>query len=214
MCVVPLLADDSKEDFMFNKTTNQKAMKTETMVLGAIMTAFVIILQLLATYTAFFGPFSTAVGLIPIVIGAIMCGPGVGAWLGFVFGLVVIMSGGAALFMPFSIFGTFATVLVKGIMCGWVSGWVYKLLSKLNNWVAVIVASISCPIVNTGIFLLGSAVFFLDDVEAIAQIAGSPETGMAVFVGFAVANFLFELGANAVMSPVVVRLLSIKKKAK
>ena len=170
MCVVPRLADDSKEDFMFNKTTNQKAMKTETMVLGAIMTAFVIILQLLATYTAFFGPFSTAVGLIPIVIGA--------------------------------------------IMCGWVSGWVYKLLAKLNNWVAVIVASISCPIVNTGIFLLGSAVFFLDDVEAIAQIAGSPETGMAVFVGFAVANFLFELGANAVMSPVVVRLLSIKKKVK
>ena len=204
-------ADDSKEDFMLNKTTNRRTMSTETMVLGAIMTAFVIILQLLGTYTAFFGPFSTAVGLIPIAIGAIMCGPGVGAWLGFVFGVVVLASGGAALFLAFDIPGTFVTVLAKGMLCGLAAGWVYKLLVKLNRWVAVVAAAITCPLVNTGVFLLGCAVFFLDDVEAIAAAAGSPETGMAVFIGFAVANFLLELGTNAVMSPVVVRLLNIRK---
>ena len=204
-------ADDSKEDFMLNKTTNRRTMSTETMVLGAIMTAFVIILQLLGTYTAFFGPFSTAVGLIPIAIGAIMCGPGVGAWLGFVFGVVVLASGGAALFLAFDIPGTFVTVLAKGMLCGLAAGWVYKLLVKLNRWVAVVAAAITCPLVNTGVFLLGCAVFFLDDVEAIASAAGSPETGMAVFAGFAVANFLLELGTNAVMSPVVVRLLNIRK---
>ena len=63
-----------------SKKTNQKRMSTKTMVLGAIMTALVIVFQLLATFTAFFGPFSTAVALIPIAIGAIMCGPAVGAW--------------------------------------------------------------------------------------------------------------------------------------
>ena len=69
------------------KTNKQK---TEKIVMSALMTTLVIIFQLLATYTTFFGPFSTAIGLIPIAIGACLCGPAIGAWLGFVFGVVVI----------------------------------------------------------------------------------------------------------------------------
>ena len=44
------------------------------MVLGAVMTALVVLLQLLSTYTTFFGPFSTALALVPIIIGAALCG--------------------------------------------------------------------------------------------------------------------------------------------
>ena len=77
---------------------SNKKMSTKTMVLGAIMTALVIVVQLVSTYTTFFGPFSTALALIPIVIGAAMCGSGIGAWLGFVFGMVVMLTGGANLF--------------------------------------------------------------------------------------------------------------------
>ena len=59
----------------------RKSIKTLilNLVLGAVMTALVIVLQLLGTFTALFGPFATAVGLIPIIIGAAMCGVGVGA---------------------------------------------------------------------------------------------------------------------------------------
>ena len=53
--------------------TKSKLM-TEKLVLGAIMTTLVIVFQLLATFTTFFGPFSTAIALIPIVIGAALCG--------------------------------------------------------------------------------------------------------------------------------------------
>ena len=187
-------------------------MSTETMVLGAVMTALVIILQLLGSFTAFFGPFSTAVALIPIAIGAIMCGPAIGAWLGFVFGIVVIASGGAALFLAFDIPGTIVTVMVKGTACGLAAGLVYKLVSKWNRIVAAFAAAIVCPLVNTGLFLLGCAVFFLDDVVGIAEAAGSPETGMAVFIGFAMANFLIEILTNTLLSPVIARLLRIKKK--
>nr|MBQ4318927.1 ECF transporter S component [Clostridia bacterium] len=197
-----------------NSKTNQKRMSTETMVLGAIMTALVIVFQLLATFTAFFGPFSTAVALIPIAIGAILCGPAVGAWLGLVFGVVVLATGGAALFFAFNIPGTIITVLLKGTACGLVAGLVYKLLKKFNDIIAVIAASIACPLVNTGIFLLGSAVFFLDDVVEIAEIAGSPETGMAVFVGFAMANFIIELVTNGLLSTIIVRLIKIKSSRK
>ena len=191
---------------------NNRRMKTETMVLGAIMTALVIVLQLLATFTAFFGPFSTAVALIPIILGAVMCGAGVGAWLGFVFGIVVLASGGAALFWAFDIPGTVITVLLKGSCCGLAAGLVYRLFSKLNRYVAVVAAAVTAPVVNTGIFLLGSAVFFLDDVAEIAAAAGSAETGMAVFFGFAFANFLIELLTNVLLSPVVIRLLDIRRK--
>ena len=205
-------ADDSKEAFMQTKKSIQKRMSTETMVLGAIMTALVIILQLLGSFTAFFGPFSTAVALIPIAIGAILCGPAIGAWLGFVFGVVVIASGGAALFLAFDIPGTIVTVMVKGTACGFAAGWVYKLLKKWNGIVAAFAAAIVCPLVNTGLFLLGCAIFFLDDAVGIATAVASPDAGMALFIGFAMANFLIEIATNTLLSPIFVRLLKIKKK--
>ncbi len=193
------------------KSTN-KRMDTKKLVLGAILTALVIVFQLLATFTAFFGPFSTAIALIPIAIGAIMCGPAIGAWLGLVFGIVVLASGGAALFWAFNIPGTIITVLAKGAACGFAAGIVYKLLSKLNHYVAAICASVICPVVNTAVFMLGCAVFFLKDAKAIGELIGSPNAGMALFVGMALANFIFELGMNAVLSPVMIRILNIRKK--
>ena len=197
---------------MKNKRTNARKASTETMVLGAVMTAMVIILQLLGSFTAFFGPFSTAVALIPIAIGAILCGPAIGAWLGFVFGAVVIFSGGAALFWAFDIPGTILTVMVKGTACGLAAGLVYKWLKKWNGVVAAFAAAIVCPLVNTGIFLLGCAIFFLDDVVGIASAVGRADAGMALFIGFALANFLLEIVTNALLSPVFVRLLKIRQK--
>ena len=189
-----------------------KRMSTETMVLASLMTALVVVFQCLATYTAFFGPFSTAIGLIPIVIGAAMCGPLVGAWLGFVFALVVIFTGGANLFFMFSVPGTIITVLGKGIACGAASGLVYKLLKSFNKTVAAIASAIVCPIVNTGIFLLGSAIFFMPFADKIGELLGMEQAGFALFIAMAFGNFLFEIGMNAVLSPVIVRILDMRKK--
>ncbi len=191
------------------RTTNKK---TQTMVLGAVMTALVVVFQLLATFTAIFGPFSTAIALIPIVIGAAICGTAMGGWLGFVFGVVVLASGGANLFLAFDVFGTFATVLVKGIACGLAAGFAYKLFAKINRYVAVFAAALICPVVNTGVFMLGSVLFFLDSVSEIAAAIGMDGTGIGVFWAMAMGNFLFEIGMNLVLSPVIVRLLDLRKK--
>lgn len=191
------------------RTTNKK---TQTMVLGAVMTALVVVFQLLATFTAIFGPFSTAIALIPIVIGAAICGTAMGGWLGFVFGVVVLASGGANLFLAFDVFGTFATVLVKGIACGFAAGFAYKLFAKINRYVAVFAAALICPVVNTGVFMLGSVLFFLDSVSEIAAAIGMDGTGIGVFWAMAMGNFLFEIGMNLVLSPVIVRLLDLRKK--
>lgn len=191
--------------------TYQRGMNTRTMVLGAMMTAFVILLQLISTYTTFFGPFSTAMALIPIVIGAALCGAGVGAWLGLVFGLVVILTGGAALFWPFSIHGSIITVLCKGAACGLAAGLVYRMLSWLNQYLAVLAAAIVCPVVNTAVFLLGCWIFFLPSANEIAAVLGWTNGGMAVFWTLAMGNFLFELGINILLSPLLLRLLTLKK---
>ena len=193
---------------------NNKRMSTETLVLASLMTALVVVFQCLATYTTFFGPFSTAIGLIPIVIGAAMCGPLVGAWLGFVFALVVIFTGGANLFFMFSIHGTIITVLAKGIACGAAAGLAYMLLKEFNKTVAAIVAALVCPVVNTGIFLLGSAVFFLPFADKIADLLKMSEVGFGLFIALAFGNFIFEIGMNAALSPVIVRVIDMRRKNK
>ncbi len=187
--------------------TQERRNKTEKLVLAALLTALVVLLQYLGAFVRF-GPFSISLVLIPIVIGAATCGAGIGAWLGFVFGVVVLASGDAAAFLAVDVIGTVITVLVKGTACGLVAGLVYKALEKVNSWVAVIAAALVCPIVNTGVFLIGCFIFFMDTVT---QWAGGTNVGHYMIFGLVGGNFLFEVLFNIVLSPGVVRLLNIKK---
>lgn len=185
-----------------------KRMSTETMVLGAVLTALVIVLQLAGAFIRF-GPFSISLVLIPIVIGAATCGVWVSSWLGFVFGIAVLLSGDAAAFLAINVPGTIITVLAKGIGCGLAAGFVFSLLKNRNIYVATIAAAIVCPVANTGIFLIGCAVFFLD---TLALWSGGGSILYYMIFGLVGGNFLFELGSNIILSPVVVRLLNIKNK--
>lgn len=192
--------------------TNQRKNQTYSLVLGAVMTAIVIVLQYVGTATTFFGPFSTAVALVPIVIGAALCGTGIGAWLGFVFGAVVLITGGANLFLAFNVIGTIITVLLKGTLCGLTAGLVYKALKKINDFLAVTIAAIVCPITNTAVFLLGCSIFFLPHANEIAAAAGMNNAGMALFFAMAMGNFLLEIATSLVLAPVIVRVLKFAKK--
>ena len=191
-------------------TSEKRKAQTRNLAMGAIMTAFVIVLQTICSVTTWFGPFSTAVGLIPIVIGAALCGVGVGTWLGFVFATVVLLLPNP--FYAFSVIGTIITVLVKGIMCGLVAGLIYKLLAKLNQYIAVISAALLCPITNTAFFLLGCYVFFIPHAEKIAEAFKMTQSGMALFWAIAMGNFIFEILTNVILSPVIVRVLKFAKK--
>lgn len=193
-------------------TTHNKRTSTQTLVLGGILTALVIILQMMGAFVRF-GPFQIALVLIPIVVGAATCGVGMGTWLGFVFGLVVLINGDAAAFFAINIPGTIITVLLKGACCGLAAALVYKLFEKKNTYVAVMAAAIACPIVNTGIFLLGSVVFFLDTLSSWGAAEGYSNTAAYLFFGMVGGNFLVELVVNIVLSPVIVRILKIRKKA-
>lgn len=187
-----------------NKANVQK------LVLGAILTALVIILQLLGTFVRF-GPFQVSLVLIPIVIGAATCGTGISTWLGLVFGAVVLLNGDAAAFMQVSVPGTLLTVLLKGILCGLAAGLVYRLFEKKNRLLAVILAAVVCPLVNTGVFVIGCYVFFLDTLKTWMGTEFTDVTAY-IFLGLIGGNFLFELLTNIVLSPLVVKLIELWEK--
>ena len=192
---------------------NKRRTSTATLTLGAVLTALVVVLQLMGSFIRF-GQFSVSLVLVPIVLGAALCGPFVAGWLGFVFGFAVLISGDASVFLAVNGIGTIVTVLVKGSACGFVAGYVYRLFEKKNRYFAVAAAAVVCPIVNTGVFLIGCLLFFMETVSAWAVGMGFGENvGAYMILGLVGANFLFELLVNAVLSHVIVRLINIRKKA-
>lgn len=189
----------------------ERKQQTRVLVLGAVFTALVIILQYLGSFIRF-GMFSISLVLLPIIIGAATCGYKIGAWLGFIFGVAVLISGDAAAFLTVNYWGTIVTVLVKGILCGLLAGLTYKALEKFNRYLAVMVAAVICPVVNTGIFLLGCKLFFYETIKGWGAAAGFNNAAAYMFLGLAGGNFLFELGTNIVLSPAVVRILKLIRK--
>ena len=181
---------------------------TQKIVGLGLFTAIVIVLQLMGSFIRF-GTFSISLVLVPVVIGAALYGAGAGAWLGF----VVLLSGDAAAFLGVNALGTILTVLVKGALAGLLSGLVYKALENKNRTLAVAVAAVVCPVVNTGVFLIGCLLFFMETIGGWADAMGfGANVGQYMIVGLVGANFIFELLFNVVLSPVVVRLIRIGKK--
>ncbi len=191
-------------------TREERKQKLRTLVLGAVFTALVIVLQFLGSFIRF-GAFSVSLVLLPIIVGAATCGYKIGAWLGFMFGVVVLLSGDATAFLTVNYIGTIITVLLKGTLCGLIAGLVYSALKKFNRYLAVMAAAIVCPIVNTGIFLLGCNIFFLETIKDWGAQAGFTNAAAYMFLGLAGGNFLFELGTNLILSPAIVRVLKLIK---
>ena len=186
-------------------------MKTEKLALMSLLTALVAVLAYFGGFIKIGGFASISLTLIPVVIGSALCGPLAGAWLGGVSGVIFFATADAAFWFGLSVPGTIITVMVKGILAGLCAGLVYKLLEKFNRYVAVVVSAIVCPVVNTGIFLLGCVVFFLDTVKGFAAAEGI-SVFLYLIVFFVGLNFIFELLVNILLSPTILRVLNYKNK--
>lgn len=183
--------------------------KTKKIVGIGLLTAIVAVLQFTSMGVKF-GPFSITLALTPIIVGAALYGWIVGAWLGVIMGAITIMD--AALFLPVSVPATVFTCIFKATIAGLVAGLVYSALKKVNNYVAVLVAAISAPIVNTGIFLLACRVFFYATIQELTVENGFSNVVAFMFLGLVGVNFLVELIVNVVLSTVVARIINIGKK--
>lgn len=196
--------------------TKKTAKKTDTkkLVGVALFTAIVVVLQLVGGSIKV-GIFSISLVLVPIVIGAALYGTKAGAWLGFVFGLAVLLSGDAAAFLAVNVVGAIIVCLAKGILAGLCAGLVYKAIEKKNGTIAVIASAVTCPVVNTGVFLLGCVIFFMETISGWAETFGFGSNVAAYMIfGMVGVNFLIELVVNIVLAPVIVQLIKIGRKSK
>lgn len=191
--------------------TNKKNGRVVKLALMALLTALVAILAYFGGFIKIGGLASISLTLIPVVIGAALCGPWAGAWLGGVSGAVFFLTADSAFWLGLSLPGTVITVMVKGIMAGLCAGLVYKLLESKNRYLAVLVSAIVAPVVNTGIFLLGCLTFFIEAVQGMSAAEGM-SIGAYLIIFFVGLNFVFELIANIVLSPAILRIINIRKK--
>lgn len=179
-----------------------------------ILTAIIIVLQVLTTFVRF-GPFSITLALIPIVVGAAMYGKGAGAYLGAVFSVVVVImcitGGDVGGFMVWSANPVMCVIMcmLKGTAAGFLAGLMYQLVGKKNQLLGVILAALISPIANTGIFIIGMLLFFR---ETLAAWAGGSDLLSYIILGLTGVNFLIELGVNMILSPVVVKIIDAVQK--
>ncbi|MDD6394826.1 MAG: ECF transporter S component [Firmicutes bacterium] len=191
-----------------------KKTDTKKLVGVALFTAIVVVLQLVGSFIKL-GTFSISLVLVPIVIGAALYGVGAGTWLGFIFGFTVLVSGDAAAFLAINPVGAVIVCIAKGMLAGLCAGLVYKAIENKNSTVAVAASAIVCPVVNTGVFLIGCALFFMETIRGWAEAFGFGSNVAAyMIIGLVGVNFLLEMLVNVVLSPVIVRLIHIGKKSK
>lgn len=181
--------------------------KTKNMIGIALFSAIVVVLQVIFGKVQI-GPASINPVLVPVVVGAAVYGWQAGALLGLVSGLAILVTGASEPFFTFNPIGTVLVVLLKGTASGLVAGLIYKLLERKNSFVAVLCAAAICPVINTGIFLVGCRVFFWD---TICTWAAGKNVVVYMVTGLAGINFIVELCINLVLSPTITRLIRIGK---
>ena len=197
-----------------NKSLNK--LQIHRLVLTGILAAVVAVLQVFSGYIHF-GPFSITLALIPIIVGGALCGPVSGAFLGLVMSAIVLINDAAA-FLAVNPLGTVVTVLLKGTLAGLCSALVFKALNSRSDdtspnrkTLRVLISGIFCPIVNTGLFVLGCYAFFMPTINGWAAAAGFDSGVNYIIFGMIGINFLVELATVTLFSPVIVRLIYIGK---
>ena len=201
--------------------SKKKVLKTVEL---AFLISLVVVLQIIsALIPPVAGMVSITLTLIPVVVGGIMLGKRGGALLGFSFGVIVLINcmtaldPGGNILWNVNPFLTAAICLIKGTAAGFVPAALYELIGGKCNcqkkkFVATLVAALSAPIVNTGLFVVGMLLFFSDTLKAWA---GGTNIIQYIILGLAGVNFLVEFSINILLSPALVRISSaVKRKIK
>ncbi|MBE6546006.1 MAG: ECF transporter S component [Ruminococcaceae bacterium] len=199
------------------KNTNQKILR---MVQIAMLIALVVVLQVIsAMIPPIGGMVSITLTLVPVVVGAILFGKKGGAILGFAFGAIVLINcitaldpGGHILWNTNPFF-TLLICFAKGIAAGFVPAIFYQLVkgkaetvSNSRKYGAALVAALTAPVVNTGLFVCGMLLFFKDTLYAWA---GGTEVLTYILLGLAGLNFLVEFLINIILTPAIVRIVDV-----
>lgn len=150
---------------------------------------------------------------IPVVIGAMLLGPGAGAVLGAVFGLTSFwqcfgMSPFGATLLGINPFYTFLVCVPTRTLMGFLTGWLFRLIHKVDksHTVSYFVGGLIGAALNT-LFFMGTLVLFFwntDYIQGINESLGGLNVILFVcaFVGI---NGLLELPATCIAGGAVAK---------
>ena len=196
--------------------------KTRRMVGLSILTALVIVLQFVAEYIKV-GATPITLTLVPIVVGSALYGVRGGAWLGGVFGVVVWLMSIAnidptgALLWNLNPFLTTVICIGKGALAGLAAAAAYRFVARKSGIGGVFAAAVVSPIVNTGIFCAGLFAFFNDTFNEwmmgwVSSTGNEANPLLYIILVLVGVNFLIEMGINLVLSPIIERIIRLRKK--
>ncbi len=162
------------------------------------------------------GIIEITLNIIPVAIAATVLGPSAGAICGAVFGLTSFwqavsgMSAFGAMLVNVSPVMTLIVCLIPRVLEGFLTGLIFKGLSKKckSNSVPCAVAGLSCPLLNTLLFV-GSFMLLFGNSDVFANLYGqSAATNLvAFFAWFVGLNGVVEAIAGFVISTAVSKAL-------
>lgn len=203
---------------------NDSKKKVLRLVELAMLVALIVVLQFTGASIPI-GMVPLTFVLIPIAVGAFLLGPVDGAILGFVFGLITVIQTpqNPILMIFFNASPVIYVILaiLKATAAGFLSGLIYKELGSLFDgkkvYLQTLLASISAPIINTGIFVVGMLIFFYPQLGELptefANYFGAYVNPVQVlFLGLAGFNFIGEFIVSLVFSPAIVRIIEVVQK--
>lgn len=204
-------------------------MKNKTNIRRMTQLALLLALLLVMNYTPLgylpIGPLSLSLLTIPVAIGAMVLGPGAGAFLGAAFGATSFLSAmegksamGAALFAA-SPARSFVVCVVARILCGLLAGLLYRGVTKLlpgKTKTCCLIGGVATPVLNT-IFFMGFLVALYYDnafVQGLVTKLGASNPFMFVVLLVGVQGLVEAAVCCLVAAAVTVPVLRYTQKGK
>lgn len=167
-----------------------KAINIRTMTQLGLLTAITLVLAYTPLGYLRIGPFNASFLSVPVCIGAIVMGPGAGAFLGLVFGLTSFanaLTGGSAMgvaLLGVSPVGYFVQAVVGRVLMGLCCGLVYRAVKKVDksNFACYVAGAVSAPLLNT-VFYMGLLCLIFYPCDYVQnRVAATGATNPVLFV--------------------------------
>lgn len=184
----------------------------------AILVAIIIIMTFTPLGYMKIGALEITFIMIPVVIGAIILGPGAGAFLGGVFGITSFaqcfgLSAFGTALLGINPFLTFILCMVPRVLMGWFAGLIFKAFYKIDKTkiISFAVASLSGALLNTVLFV-GALILFFGNSAYLRQFGDSIIAIIGVLVTVnALVEAIVCLIVGAAVSKALAHFLPIKE---
>ena len=202
-----------------NRSWNSE--KTRKLVIVAMLTAILLVLQFTPLGYLPIPGLNPTLMHIPVIIGAILLGPGEGAFLGLMFGVTSIIQAmiqapvTAFIFNPFVPGGSYKSVIVAvvpRVLVGVVAAYAFRLVSRIDKTqvFASLTACILGSLTNTLLVLGGIYLFFRNGFAGAYKIPAS--TVFHVLLGVVTTSGIAEAAAAALIGTAVCKALFVVTK--